>query len=69
MDEMEFTEDDSDISDLVSEYQEFLRATADEEMDEEERVICPCLFELCVIKLSISLPATCSLVFPLDLLL
>jgi hypothetical protein len=46
MDEMVFTEAESDVNDLVSENQQYQGATAeDDEMDEEEGVICPCLFE------------------------
>jgi len=45
MDEMVFTEAESDVNDLVSEYQQYQGAPAEEETDEEERVICPCLFE------------------------
>jgi tubulin beta len=38
MDEMEFTEAESNMNDLVSEYQQYQDATAEdeEEMDEEE---------------------------------
>ncbi|KAI3384844.1 hypothetical protein SNEBB_009986, partial [Seison nebaliae] len=38
MDEMEFTEAESNMNDLVSEYQQYQEATADEEgeADEEE---------------------------------
>ena len=38
MDEMEFTEAESNMNDLVSEYQQYQEATADEEaeFDEEE---------------------------------
>ena len=38
MDEMEFTEAESNMNDLVSEYQQYQDATADEEdfIDEEE---------------------------------
>ena len=45
MDEMVFTEAESDVNDLVSEYQQYQGATAEEETDEEEGIICPCLFE------------------------
>ena len=42
VDEMEFTEAESNVNDRVCEYQHYQGATAeDEEMDEEERVICP----------------------------
>jgi tubulin beta len=38
--------DESDMNDLVSKYQQYLGATPeDKETDEEERIICPCLFE------------------------
>jgi tubulin beta len=47
MDEMVFTEAESDVNDLVSEYQQYLGANAeDKETDEEERIICPCVSEL-----------------------
>ena len=47
MDEMVFTAAESDVNDLVSEYQQYLGATAeDKETDEEERIICPCVSEL-----------------------
>jgi tubulin beta len=36
MDEMEFTEAESNMNDLVSEYQQYQEATIDEEYDEEE---------------------------------
>lgn len=36
MDEMEFTEAESNMNDLVSEYQQYQDATADEEEYEEE---------------------------------
>ncbi|GJT78511.1 tubulin beta-2 chain [Tanacetum coccineum] len=36
MDEMEFTEAESNMNDLVSEYQQYQDATADEEADYEE---------------------------------
>ena len=43
--EMVFTAE-SAVNDLVSEYQQYQGATAEEEeTDEEEGVICPCLFE------------------------
>ena len=46
MDEMEFIAAESNMNDLVSEYQQYLDAHAeDKETDEEEGVICPCLFE------------------------
>ena len=45
MDEMVFTEAESDVNDLVSEYQQYQGAPAEEETDEEEGIICPCLFE------------------------
>ena len=35
MDEMEFTEAESNMNDLVSEYQQYQDATAEEEADEE----------------------------------
>ena len=35
MDEMEFTEAESNMNDLVSEYQQYQEATIDEEYDEE----------------------------------
>jgi tubulin beta len=35
MDEMEFTEAESNINDLVSEYQQYQEATADEEQEAE----------------------------------
>jgi tubulin beta len=38
MDEMEFTEAESNMNDLVSEYQQYQEATADEDYDEEEYV-------------------------------
>jgi tubulin beta len=40
MDEMEFTEAESNMNDLVSEYQQYQEATADEdaEFDEEQEV-------------------------------
>lgn len=51
MDEMEFTEAESNMNDLVSEYQQYQDATAEdeEEMDEEEMEWTPvsalaCLF-------------------------
>jgi tubulin beta len=38
--------DEFAVNDLVSEYQQYLGATAEvKETDEEEGVICPCLFE------------------------
>lgn len=37
MDEMEFTQAESDLSDLVIEYQNYQDATADDESEEEER--------------------------------
>lgn len=40
MDEMEFTEAESNLNDLVSEYQQYQEATADQdEYDEEEEVV------------------------------
>jgi tubulin beta len=36
MDEMEFTEAESNMNDLVSEYQQYQEATADEEAEFEE---------------------------------
>ena len=36
MDEMEFTEAESNMNDLVSEYQQYQEATADEEDEGEE---------------------------------
>jgi len=36
MDEMEFTEAESNMNDLVSEYQQYQDATADEEFEDEE---------------------------------
>ncbi|KAF3779426.1 Tubulin beta-5 chain [Nymphaea thermarum] len=39
MDEMEFTEAESNMNDLVSEYQQYQDATADEEYDDEEEEI------------------------------
>jgi tubulin beta len=36
MDEMEFTEAESNMNDLVSEYQQYQEATVDEDYDEEE---------------------------------
>ena len=36
MDEMEFTEAESNMNDLVAEYQQYQDATADEEYEEEE---------------------------------
>jgi tubulin beta len=36
MDEMEFTEAESNMNDLVSEYQQYQEATADDELLEEE---------------------------------
>lgn len=36
MDEMEFTEAESNMNDLVSEYQQYQEATIDEEGDDEE---------------------------------
>ena len=36
MDEMEFTEAESDLIDLVAEYQQYQEATADDELDEVE---------------------------------
>jgi tubulin beta len=36
MDEMEFTEAESNMNDLVSEYQQYQDATADEEVDYED---------------------------------
>ena len=36
MDEMEFTEAESNMNDLVSEYQQYQEATADEEEDFED---------------------------------
>ena len=36
MDEMEFTEAESNMNDLVSEYQQYQEATADDEADFEE---------------------------------
>jgi len=36
MDEMEFTEAESNMNDLVSEYQQYQEATADEEGDFDE---------------------------------
>ena len=46
MDERLFSAAESAVNDLVSEYQQYQGATAeDEEPDEEEGVICPCLFE------------------------
>ena len=35
MDEMEFTEAESNMNDLVSEYQQYQEATADEDYEEE----------------------------------
>ena len=36
MDEMEFTEAESNMNDLISEYQQYQEATIDDENDEEE---------------------------------
>jgi len=36
MDEMEFTETESNMNDLVSEYQQYQDANAEEEFDEDE---------------------------------
>lgn len=36
MDEMEFTEAESNMNDLVSEYQQYQEATVDEEFEEED---------------------------------
>ena len=36
MDEMEFTEAESNMNDLVSEYQQYQDATAEEEFEDEE---------------------------------
>lgn len=36
MDEMEFTEAESNMNDLVSEYQQYQEATAEDEFDQEE---------------------------------
>ena len=36
MDEMEFTEAESNMNDLVSEYQQYQEATVDEDFEEEE---------------------------------
>ena len=38
MDEMEFIEAESNMNDLVSEYQQYQDATAEEEFDEEEKI-------------------------------
>ena len=56
MDEMEFTEAESNMNDLVSEYQQYQDATAEdeEEMDEEE-------MEWTILFLKCFLPANCSL--------
>jgi tubulin beta len=37
MDEMEFTEAESNMNDLVSEYQQYQDATAEDDLDFEER--------------------------------
>ena len=36
MDEMEFTEAESNMNDLISEYQQYQEATIDDENDEDE---------------------------------
>lgn len=36
MDEMEFTEAESNMNDLISEYQQYQEATADDEFEQEE---------------------------------
>ena len=36
MDEMEFTEAESNMNDLVSEYQQYQEATADDDFEEDE---------------------------------
>ena len=38
MDEMEFTEAENNMNDLVSEYQQYQDATAEEEEDDEDNV-------------------------------
>jgi len=38
MDEMEFTEAESNMNDLVSEYQQYQEATIDDENEEDEEV-------------------------------